>query len=132
MPQKRSWPNGWHRPTFDALCDTVYGWRCCYPDNLILGERTDVGYGSYVQAEEGVTIGEDTQIGGHCEIYSVDTEGGTRGKVCIGKDCLIGSRCTILPGSVIPDGSRIRIGSVVFVRRGFTVVKEPVYRERVL
>jgi len=91
---------------------TRYGWRCSYPDGLTLGRNTDIGCYSYLMAKEGITIGENTQIGSHCSIYSVNTENNTKGPVFIGKDCLIGSFCLILPGSVIPDGTKLRAYSI--------------------
>ena len=112
MP-KRSWPNGWRRPEFDGNGDTQYGWRCSNPDRLFLEMGVDIGYGTYIQSQECVTIEEDVQIGGHCRIYSVDTERGISAPVRIGVGCNIGSATTILPGVVLPPGTNVPAHSLV-------------------
>jgi acetyltransferase-like isoleucine patch superfamily enzyme len=89
-----------------------YGWRCQHPAGLKLGENTDVGCFTYMNAKYGIEIGDNTQIGSHCSIYSDNTENNTHGKVIIGKDCLIGSFCLILPNSVIPDGTKLKAYSI--------------------
>lgn len=90
-----------------------YGWRCLYPENLILGYGCDIGCFTLIQAQHGVEIGEDVQISSHCSIYSSNTENKTQGKVVIGKGSLIGSHCLILPGVVIKPYSKIKAFSVV-------------------
>ena len=89
-----------------------YGWRCQHSDGLKLGRNVDIGCFTYLNAKYGIEIGDNTQIGSHVSIYSVNTENHTQGKVVIGKDCLIGSFGLILPGSVIPDGTKLRAYSV--------------------
>jgi len=90
-----------------------YNWLCQHHSNLILGNNTDIGFGTYINAKFGVEIGENTQIGSHVSIYSENTENDTQGKVIIGKNCMIGSFCLILPNAVIPDGSKIKAYSVI-------------------
>ena len=109
----RRWPNGWFPAEIAHRQDTPYGWRCDHPENLKLGSETDIGYGTYIQSECGVTIGWGTQIGAHCAIYSVDTIGNRRGPVVIGRNCRIGSYTLILPGASIPDDTFIRAYSIV-------------------
>lgn len=111
----------WEYPWFDEcgfaydsdLTQRPYGWRCQYSEELKLGKNVDIGCFTYMNAKFGVEIGENTQIGSHCSIYSENTENGTYGKVVIGKDCMIGSFCLILPNTIIPDGSRIRAYSII-------------------
>lgn len=102
----------WVYPVFDSNGDTKYGWRCSHPENLKLGKNTDIGYGSYLMSKNGIEIGENTQLGGSVFVYSSNTENKTEGRVVIGKNCLIGSFCLILPGSVIPDGTKVRAYSI--------------------
>lgn len=97
---------------FDRDGWTRYGWRCQHHEKLTLGRNTDIGCFSYLNAKHGIVIGENTQIGSHCSVYSVNTENNTQGAVVIGKECLIGSFCLILPGSVIPDGTKLRAYSI--------------------
>ena len=136
MP-RRSWLHGWQRPRFNWLGEAYIrvpwlrifrrrrylGWRCSHPANLDLGNRTDLGYGTYIQSELGVVIGHDTQLGAHCRVYSVDTERGQAGSVHIGCGCLVGAGTTILPGSCIPHGAKIRAHSLVLANAaGWTEV----------
>lgn len=106
--------NGWAYPDSDRVPyhETRYGWRCQNPEGLKLGNNIDVGCFTYMNAKYGIEIGDNTQIGSHCSIYSINTENNTQGKVIIGKDCLIGSFCLILPNSVIPDGTKLRAYSI--------------------
>lgn len=103
----------WKPPEFDADGWTKYGWRCQNHPGLILGRNVDIGCFTYINAKYGVVIGKDVQIGSHCSIYSENTENKTKGKIVIGDGALIGSHCLILPGVVIPSGSKIRAMSVV-------------------
>ena len=105
--------NNWEYPTFDKDGWTKYGWRCQYHEKLILGNFTDIGCFTYLNAKHGIEIGMNTQIGSHCAIYSVNTENDTYGKVIIGNDCLIGSYTLILPNAVIPPNSKIRAKSII-------------------
>ena len=102
----------WKYPWFNMKGDTKYGWRCSHPEHLKLGKNTDIGYGTYLMSKYGIEIGENTQIGGNCLVYSKNTENETQGPVTIGRDCLIGSFCLILPNSRIPDGARMKAYSI--------------------
>lgn len=55
-----------------------------------------------------IYIGENTQFGGNCLVYSMNTINNTQGPVVIGRDCKIGSFCLILPNSIIPDGTTMK------------------------
>jgi acetyltransferase-like isoleucine patch superfamily enzyme len=103
----------WKAPRLKHLVPTKWGWCVAHPEGLTLGTYTDIGYGTYIQAECRVTIGEGAQVGGHCRIYSVDTEGDRRGPVVIGEGARIGAGTTILPGTVIRPGERIRAHAIV-------------------
>lgn len=94
-------------------CDRCYGWRCFYPENLKLGVFCDIGCFSLLNAKYGIEIGEETQIGSHCSIYSEDTENNKQGQIKIGKNCLIGSHTLILPNCTIPDNTKIPAYSIV-------------------
>ena len=104
------------------LMDTKYGWRCQHPKNLKLGNGVDIGCFTYMNAKNGITIGENTQIGSHCSIYSYDSEREINAEVVVGKDCLIGAHCVILPGSILKDNMKIPIFTKVYVKNGKTVV----------
>ena len=103
----------WKKPVFDKDGWTKYGWRCQHPENLKLGNRVDIGCFTYLNAQYGIEIGDNVQIGSHCSIYSVNTENNTKGRVVISDNALIGSHCLILPGAYIPGGAKIRAYSIV-------------------
>lgn len=88
----------WEKPKMVHGEMTKYGWVPYYPKNITLGERVDIGFFSFLQAQENIWIGDDVQIGGGCFLYSVDTEGGNRGAIIIQKGAKIGSGTRILPG----------------------------------
>ena len=105
----------WRMPTIRKDGSTVYGWRVHpkHRDKLLLGRNTDIGFGTYIQAECGVEIGESAQIGSHCAIYSVSTIDDKRGKVSIGKGAKIGTHSSIMPGVTIGAGATVGAYSLV-------------------
>ena len=82
--------------------------------------------GATIYARKGITIGDNTLIGGNVKIldndfHPIEVEArnldikekiGTR-KIKIGKDCFIGANSLILKGVEIGDGSVVGAGSVV-------------------
>ena len=91
----------WIRPRINHGEPCRFGYTVYYPENFTLGENCDVGWGTFIQAQHGVYLGENTQIGGHCQIYSADSEGGYAGPVKIGQCCNIGTDTTIFPNVTI-------------------------------
>jgi acetyltransferase-like isoleucine patch superfamily enzyme len=82
---------------------------------LKLGKKTDIGAFTYIQAQEGVEIGDNVQIGSHCAIYSVSTIDDKKGKVVLNNNSKVGSHSTIMPGVEI--GENTVIGAHSFVNR---------------
>ena len=133
----------WEEPYFDEdgfayWLDNIipqrnYGWRCQHHRNLKLGKGVDIGCFTYMNAKFGIEIGKNTQLGGGCLVYSYNSENNTTGPVKIGKNCLIGANTTILPNSNIPNGSKIKIGSIVTVDGwGKTIVLEDERKKKFL
>ncbi len=89
--------NKWTRPKIKHNKLTKYNWMVSHPERLTLGENTDIGAFTYIQAEHGVTIGKNTQIGSHCSIYSKNTIDNTHGKIAIEDNVKVGSHTIILP-----------------------------------
>ena len=83
------------------------------PEGLEVGESSDIGAFTYINAKFGVSIGEEVQVGSHCSIYSVSTIDKKRGKVIIGKNAKIGSHTTVMPGVVIGENSVVGAHSFV-------------------
>jgi len=105
----------WQYPEFDEQGMTKWHWLCQYHENLKLGEKTDIGAFTYINARYGVEIQEDVQIGSHCSIYSWSTIDDKKGKVTIKKGAKIGSHSLIMPGVTI--GEKATIGAFSFVNK---------------
>lgn len=109
----------WKRPKFKKmtgdLYKTKYGWVVTCPKNLKLGYKTDIGFGTYINARYGVIIEDNVQIGSHVSIYSHDTERGISGTIIIRKGVLIGSHTTILPRDIVfIINFNVKAGSVIY------------------
>ena len=107
----------WRYPLFirktDTMVETIYNWSVSYPDVLFIGRNTDIGAYTYIQAQYGVIIGKNVQIGAHCAIYSHDSERRLCGEVLIEDDVLIGAHCIIFPKTIIRKGTKIRAKSIL-------------------
>jgi len=88
---------------------------------LRIGDDVSIGCGAAIAAYERVQIGDGTSIGPYAIIMDTNFHGSAGSQsvqhdcqpVIIGKDCRIGSRVTIVRGSVIGDGAEVLAGSVV-------------------
>lgn len=105
----------WRRPTFDARGMTPWNWMCQHPENLELGEGSDIGAFTYINAKHGVRVGREAQLGSHCSVYSVSTIDGKAGPVTIGDRACIGAHTVIMPGVTIGEGATV--GACSFVNR---------------
>jgi len=70
----------WKRPTIIDGKPTKYLWIVKHKDKFCLGDRTDIGAFTYINAKNGVTIEDDVQIGSHCSIYSISTIDGRKAR----------------------------------------------------
>ncbi|VVC01254.1 2,3,4,5-tetrahydropyridine-2,6-dicarboxylate N-acetyltransferase [uncultured archaeon] len=111
MAQERF--SNWQPPVFDERGMTKWMWMCQHRQNLKLGPLCDIGAFTYINAKEGVEIGERAQIGSHCSIYSVSTIDEKKGRVVIGKNARVGSHSVIMPGVSI--GENAVVGAMSFV-----------------
>lgn len=110
------WKNRkWEAPKFDENGLTRWMWIVKYPENLKLGKYVDIGAFTYINAKYGVIIGDYTQIGSCCSIYSESTIDGKRGSVVLGRNVRVGSHSLISPGVTIGDNSII--GAFSFVNK---------------
>lgn len=105
----------WAAPEIVHGKPTVYNWVVQYPEGLTLGDKTDIGAFSYINARYGVEIQDFVQMGSHCAVYSMSTIDGKKGKVTLKKNCRIGSHSTIMPGVTI--GENAVIGAHSFVNQ---------------
>lgn len=99
-----------------------------HPENLQLGDRVDIGAFTYIQAQNGVIIHDDVQIGAHVTIYSENTIDETSGAVEIMEGARIGCHSMIFPGVRIGKNAKVGAHSVVKV----DVPDDVTYTEHVL
>ncbi len=103
----------WKYPKIEEGKLTKYNWVVQHKEGLLLGEKTDIGAFTYINAKNSVEIGEGVQVGSHCSIYSESTIDGKAGRVVLEKNCRIGSHCTIMPGVTVGENSVIGAHSLV-------------------
>lgn len=104
----------WKKPKIKDGELTQWNWMVKGVEHFVLGEKTDIGAFTYIQAQCGVVIEDNVQIGSHCSIYSVSTIDNNQGKVVLKKNCKIGSHSVIMPGVTIGENSVI--GAFSFVK----------------
>jgi len=105
----------WQAPKIIEGELTKWNWLVNHIKNLRLGKNTDIGAFSYINAEHGIVIEDEVQIGSHCSIYSVSTIDNKKGKVVLKKNCRIGSHSVVMPGVTI--GENAVIGAFSFVNK---------------
>lgn len=105
----------WRAPEITEGQLTKWHWLVRHKKNLKLGEKTDVGAFTYINAQYGVVIEDEVQIGSHCSVYSVSTIDNKSGRVVLKKNCRIGSHSVIMPGVTI--GKNSVIGAFSFVNK---------------
>jgi len=105
----------WKRPEFDEQNRTKFNWVCQHHENLFLGVGCDIGAFSYLNAKNGISIGENVEIGSHCSVYSISTIDNKEGRVVIGKNARIGTHSVIMPNVHI--GENAVIGAFSFVNK---------------
>jgi len=95
----------WTRPKIVEGKLTKYNWMVQNVKGFKMGSKTDIGAFAYINAQEGVTIEDDVQIGSHCSIYSVSTIDNKKGPVHIKSGACIGSHSMIMPGVTVGEGA---------------------------
>jgi len=105
----------WKKPEIEEGKLTKWNWVVQNRDGLKLGEKTDIGAFTYINAKYGVEVQDLVQIGSHCSIYSVSTIDNKKGKVTLKRNCKIGSHSVIMPGITIGENSIV--GAFSFVNK---------------
>ena len=101
------------RPKFDDYGRTQWDWLCRYNQNLSLGNNTQIGAGTVIDAYKGVAILDDVKIGFNVVILSNSTIDNKEGSVIIKEGACIGSCSVIMPGVTI--GENAKVGALSFV-----------------
>lgn len=81
--------------------------------HLTLGRFTDIGAFTVINAQNGVIIEDEVQIGPHCDILSASTIDSKWGPVVLKKNCKIGAHSTVMPNVTIGENSIIGAHSFV-------------------
>jgi acetyltransferase-like isoleucine patch superfamily enzyme len=105
----------WKHPKIEDGKPTKYNWVVQNKQNFKLGQKTDIGAFTYINAKYGVVIENFVQVGSHCSIYSVSTIDDKKGVVVLKKNCKIGTHSVIMPGVVIGENSIV--GAFSFVNK---------------
>ena len=103
----------WVYPEIEDGKPTKYNWVVQNISKFKLGEQTDIGAMTYINAQYGVTIEKGVQVGSHCSIYSISTIDNKEGPVTLRENCSIGTHSTIMPGVTIGENSIIGAYSLV-------------------
>jgi acetyltransferase-like isoleucine patch superfamily enzyme len=106
----------WKQPVIEEKkLHPQYFFLIQHKDNLVLGENTDIGAFTYINAQYGVTIEKNVQIGSHCSIYSISTIDDKQGKIIIKENARLGTHSTVMPGVTI--GKNAVVGAYSFVNK---------------
>lgn len=106
----------WEKPLIeDRKLHPKYHFLVHHKNNLEIGEKTDIGAFTYINAKNGVVIEKNVEIGSHCSIYSISTIDKKEGKVIIKENAKICSHCTVMPGVTI--GKNSVVGAHSFVNK---------------
>ena len=82
--------SSWDTPVIEDGKPTKYNWIVQHTKKFKLGYKTDIGAYTYINAQYGVIIEDQVQIGSHCSIYSVSTIDNKKGQVLLKTNCKIG------------------------------------------
>ena len=105
----------WKKPQIKEGKLTKYNWLVQGVKGLEIGKEVDIGTFAYINAEAGVVLEDNVQLGGGVKIYSVSTIDNKRGLVILKKNCRIGANSVIMPGVTIGENSII--GALSFVNK---------------
>ena len=109
----KEWKDKWLIPDIKHGILTKYNFLVHYPENLSLGKYVDISQFVYIQANGGVIIKDNVEIGPFCAILSESTIDNKKGKIIFKKGCCIGSHSVIMPGIHIGENSIIGANSFV-------------------
>jgi len=104
----------WKHPVIeDRKLHPKYYFLVHHKDNLKLGEKTDIGAFTYINAKYGVEIQKNVQIGSHCSLYSISTIDNKKGKIIVKENAKLCSHSTVMPGVTIGKNSVVGAHSFV-------------------
>jgi len=102
-----------HDPIYDDYGMTQWHWIVRHKHNLKLGNNTEIGSFTIIDAKEGVIIEDDVKIGWSSVIMSYSSIDNRQGMVVLKSKCSIGAKSIIMPGVTIGANSIIGANSLV-------------------
>ena len=106
----------WRKPEVDttvSVWHSPWDWKVINPKYFTHGIWTDIGSYTIINASQGVSLGDNVQIGPHCAILSISTIDGKQGEVIIKRNAKIGTHTTVMPGVTIGENSVVGAHSFV-------------------
>ena len=100
-------------PEFNEQGMTQWYWRVSHNENFKLGNNTEIGSFTMIDAQHGVTIEDDVRIGFGCTILSNSTIDDKQGQVVLKKGCKVGAGSIIMPNVTIGEGAVVGANSFV-------------------
>ncbi len=100
-------------PTFDEKGMTQWNWMVKHHENLSLGENTEIGAFTLIDALKGVVIEDNVKIGFGAVILSYSSIDSKQGKVTLKRGSAVGANTVVLPGVTIGEGSIVGAQSLV-------------------
>ena len=100
---------------------TSFHWRAAFyqPSGITIGAHSIIGNDAFFDGRRGLVIGDNVNIGGHVQIFTLEHDPDDRGfrtkggSVVIGDRAYVATRATILPGVTIGEGAVVAAGAVV-------------------
>lgn len=100
---------------------TTVHWRLAFfaPKGIVVGRNSIIGNDCFLDGRLGLNVGDNVNIGGHVQIFTVGHDPQSRsfeakgGRVYIGDRAYIASRATILPSVRVGEGAVVAAGAVV-------------------
>jgi len=103
----------WIAPEITDGQPTRYHWIVRHKENFRLGDYTDIGAFTYINAKHGVTLEDHVQIGSHCSLYSCSTIDNKAGPITLKRNCRIGTHSVVMP--CVTVGENAVIGAFSFI-----------------
>ncbi|UCD03759.1 MAG: acyltransferase [Candidatus Woesearchaeota archaeon] len=100
-------------PIYDDYGMTQWYWLVRHRENFELGENTEIGAFTVIDASSGVRIEDDVKIGWSAVIMSHSSIDGKSGKVVLKKNCNVGTKTVVMPGVTIGENSTVGANSLV-------------------
>ena len=101
------------RPTFNENGMTQWNWMVKYHQNFELGDNTEIGAFTLIDAYKGVQIEDNVKIGFGAKILSHSSIDQKSGKVILKQGCSVGANTVVLPGVTIGEGAIVGAQSLV-------------------